>query len=158
MPTAPAAPVLFTTTTGFLRIFSIDAATGRAVKSATPPGGNGATIVIGRSGNFSWARAAPSGKEQATTRSARLRFMWALLFLRGQTERAAPIGAAAEQRQHAQEQQAGAGREHRGGDRAREKDRVVARRHRQRLAEAHLQHRRQDYAENDRRGLEVELA
>jgi hypothetical protein len=49
----PAAPVLFTTTTGFLRIFSIDAATGRAVRSATPPGGKGATIVIGRSGNFS---------------------------------------------------------------------------------------------------------
>ena len=38
-PTAPAAPVLFTTTTGFLRIFSIADATGRAVKSATPPGG-----------------------------------------------------------------------------------------------------------------------
>src|SRR5206468_9191718 len=50
MPTAPAAPVLFTTPTGFFSTFSSDAATGRAVRSATPPGGNGATSVIGRDG------------------------------------------------------------------------------------------------------------
>ena len=55
MPTAPAAPVLFTTPTGFLSTFSIAAATGRAVRSATPPGGNGATSVIGREGYRSWA-------------------------------------------------------------------------------------------------------
>src|SRR5205823_887081 len=55
MPTAPAAPVLFTTPTGFLSTFSIAAATGRAVRSATPPGGNGATSVIGRDGYASCA-------------------------------------------------------------------------------------------------------
>src|SRR6185369_5994399 len=54
IPTAPAAPVLFTTTTGFLSTFSSAAATGRAVRSATPPGGKGTTMVIGRSGYFSW--------------------------------------------------------------------------------------------------------
>src|SRR3990172_10488185 len=57
MPTAPAAPVLFTTPTGFFSTFSISAATGRAVRSATPPGGNGATTVIGRLGNVSCAPA-----------------------------------------------------------------------------------------------------
>src|SRR5262245_25618861 len=50
IPTAPAAPVLLTTPTGVLRIFSSEAATGRAVRSATPPGGNGATSVMGRVG------------------------------------------------------------------------------------------------------------
>jgi hypothetical protein len=50
MPTAPAAPVLFTTPTGFFSVRSKAAATGRAVRSATPPGGKGTTIEIGRDG------------------------------------------------------------------------------------------------------------
>src|SRR5262245_64436457 len=67
MPTAPAAPVLLTTPTGFLSTFSRAAATGRAVRSATPPGGNGATIVMGREGYGSWAavREPPSNTRKA---------------------------------------------------------------------------------------------
>src|SRR2546425_11745317 len=64
MPTAPAAPVLLTTPTGFRSTFSRAAATGRAVRSATPPGGNGATMVMGREGYGSApaAAAAPAGR------------------------------------------------------------------------------------------------
>ena len=50
MPTAPPAPVRFTTTTGCLSVFSICAASGRPTMSATPPGGNGTTMVIGSRG------------------------------------------------------------------------------------------------------------
>src|SRR3989304_9373651 len=39
IPTLPAAPVLFTTTTGCLRAFSSEKAKGRADRSETPPGG-----------------------------------------------------------------------------------------------------------------------
>src|SRR5262245_28028689 len=51
MPTAPPAPARLLITTGCLRNFSIATAVGRPVWSATPPGGNGTIIVIGRSGN-----------------------------------------------------------------------------------------------------------
>jgi hypothetical protein len=46
MPTAPPAPVRFTTTTGWRSVFSIEAASGRPTMSATPPGGNGTIMVI----------------------------------------------------------------------------------------------------------------
>src|SRR6266850_3405326 len=68
MPTAPAAPDLLVITTGCLMTFSIDAASGRPVRSAWPPGGNGLTIVIGRLGNIS---SAPAGPASNTGRSAR---------------------------------------------------------------------------------------
>src|SRR5438105_12961402 len=71
MPTAPAAPVLFTTTTGFFKTFSRAAATGRAVRSATPPGGKGATTVIGRSGYFSCAETLTAMKSNASKREYR---------------------------------------------------------------------------------------
>src|SRR5205809_1405030 len=67
MPTAPAAPVLLTTPTGFFSTFSSAAATGRAVRSATPPGGNGATSVIGRDGYGSCARAPPESTTSAAS-------------------------------------------------------------------------------------------
>ena len=50
MPTAPPAPVRFTTTTGCFSVFSICEASGRPTMSATPPGGNGTIIVIGFDG------------------------------------------------------------------------------------------------------------
>ena len=50
LPTAPAAPGLLTTTTGCFRMRSSAAATGRAVLSARPPGGNATTIETGRVG------------------------------------------------------------------------------------------------------------
>src|SRR5438093_13280547 len=67
MPTAPAAPVLFTTPTGFFSTFSIAAATGRAVRSASPPGGNGATMVIGRSGYVSGGKASALSAKSKTS-------------------------------------------------------------------------------------------
>jgi hypothetical protein len=50
MPSAPPAPALFSTTTLCLSSRASASATGRATVSATPPGGNGTTIVTGRSG------------------------------------------------------------------------------------------------------------
>src|SRR5947207_1068130 len=50
MPTAPAAPDLFTSTTGCLRMRSSGPTRGRIVRSARPPGGNGLTTVMGRVG------------------------------------------------------------------------------------------------------------
>src|SRR5687768_7790625 len=55
MPTAPPAPVRFTTTTGCFSAFSICEASGRPTISATPPGGNGTIIVTGLDGYASWA-------------------------------------------------------------------------------------------------------
>src|SRR5262245_711617 len=55
MPTAPPAPVRFTTTIGCLSVFSICEASGRPTMSATPPGGNGTTMVIGLAGYASCA-------------------------------------------------------------------------------------------------------
>src|SRR5262245_16026639 len=43
------------------------AASGRLVRSAMPPGGNGLMMVIGRFGNASWAVAAPTSTTNATT-------------------------------------------------------------------------------------------
>src|ERR1044071_419948 len=57
LPTAPPAPGRFDTTTGCFRIFSIAAAVGLPVTSATPPGGKGTIIVIARDGNDSCATA-----------------------------------------------------------------------------------------------------
>src|SRR5689334_11473944 len=68
MPSAPPAPVRLTITTGCFSDFSIMAASGRPTMSATPPGGNGTTIVIGWAGypcaTASWE------KNQAKTRTA----------------------------------------------------------------------------------------
>jgi len=50
MPTAPPAPGRLTITTGCLSDFSMMPASGRPTTSATPPGGNGLTIVIGFEG------------------------------------------------------------------------------------------------------------
>src|SRR5688500_20386726 len=59
-PTAPAAPGLFVTTTACFSVRSSAAASGRAVRSAMPPGGNGTTTVIGRVGYGSSAEARPA--------------------------------------------------------------------------------------------------
>src|ERR671914_1517329 len=64
MPTAPPAPVRFTTTTGCFQIFSICAASGRPTMSATPPGGNGTTIVTGFEG-YAWPSAAAAKTSSA---------------------------------------------------------------------------------------------
>src|SRR6185436_17804689 len=93
MPTAPAAPVLFTTPTGFFSTLSIAAATGRAVRSATPPGGNGATRVIGRDGYDSWATATSgTNRANATATPTRRRALIRspLLFRPGRGGRASP--------------------------------------------------------------------
>ena len=50
MPSAPPAPAWFSTTTGCFSSRASASATGRATVSATPPGGKGTIIVIGRSG------------------------------------------------------------------------------------------------------------
>src|SRR5688572_1428075 len=71
MPTAPAAPVLLSTATGFFSTFSMAAATGRAVRSATPPGGNGATSVIGRDGYGSSATAVLHAHASASSESTK---------------------------------------------------------------------------------------
>src|SRR5688572_18444759 len=62
MPTAPPAPVRFTTTTGCLSDFSICDARGRPTMSATPPGGNGTIMVIGFEGYASWASAVKAAR------------------------------------------------------------------------------------------------
>jgi hypothetical protein len=92
IPTAPAAPVLFTTPTGFFSTFSIAAATGRAVRSATPPGGNGATIVIGRDGYESWAKAVAATLAASVRQANTMSFFMAALVLSrpGRAARASP--------------------------------------------------------------------
>jgi hypothetical protein len=50
MPTAPPAPGRLINTMGCFSDFSMIAASGRPTISATPPGGNGTTIVIGFDG------------------------------------------------------------------------------------------------------------
>src|SRR5437879_7998359 len=55
LPVAPAAPGLFSMMTRCFNTFSIANAVGRAVMSATPPGGNATTIVTGRDGYASCA-------------------------------------------------------------------------------------------------------
>src|SRR5688572_23607545 len=74
MPTAPPAPVRFTTTTGCLRAFSICEASGRPTISATPPGGNGTIMVIGFEGYGSCANTgrATSSSSRYSTRDIRL--------------------------------------------------------------------------------------
>src|SRR3990170_6986833 len=57
MPTAPPAPVRFTTTTGCVSVFSICAASGRPTMSATPPGGKGTIMVTGFEGYAAWPNA-----------------------------------------------------------------------------------------------------
>src|SRR3954462_10290921 len=71
MPTAPPAPVRFTTTTGCLRDFCITVASGRPTMSATPPGGNGTIIVIGLDGYDSCATALPPASAASRLISAR---------------------------------------------------------------------------------------
>src|SRR5262245_27434993 len=76
MPTAPDAPGLFTITTGCFRAFSSEAASGRPVRSASPPGGNGLMMVTGRFGNVSSAPAVAttaSVTSATTTTSVRIR-------------------------------------------------------------------------------------
>src|SRR6185295_2140467 len=75
MPTAPAAPDLFVSTTGCFRTFWSAATNGRPERSAWPPGGYGLTIVIVRDGNGSSAAAdtAPSSTRTATARNRVMR-------------------------------------------------------------------------------------
>src|SRR4029450_1951463 len=98
MPTAPAAPVLLTTPTGFLSVRSSAAATGRAVRSATPPGGNGTTMLRGREGNGSWATAAVTDTARAATARTRAierrALMHWLLCRRRESRIGGPAGAA----------------------------------------------------------------
>ena len=73
MPTAPAAPALFETTTGCLSARSSAGGSARAVRSAMPPGGNGTTMVIGRVGYGSWAPAgATSGVAASDATASRM--------------------------------------------------------------------------------------
>ena len=73
IPTAPAAPALLETTTGCLSTRSSAAASGRPVRSATPPGGNGLTSVMGRFGYCSWARAPVLGRAAITGRTSMIK-------------------------------------------------------------------------------------
>src|SRR5882672_99881 len=66
MPTPPPAPARFSTTIGCLSTRPIASAIGRATVSATPPGGKGTIIVIGRFG-YSCAL---SGKAARSSRNA----------------------------------------------------------------------------------------
>jgi len=50
LPTAPAAPALLMMATGCLRMRSSAVAAGRAVLSASPPGGKATTMETGRVG------------------------------------------------------------------------------------------------------------
>ena len=69
MPIAPPAPALFSITTDCFRSRDIASAIGRATVSATPPGGNGTTIVIVRSGYC--AKAADAANAREATAAAR---------------------------------------------------------------------------------------
>src|SRR5256885_11125967 len=71
MPAAPAAPDLLVRMTGCLSARSMAAASGRPVRSAWPPGGNGLTIVIGRLGNDSCAMAGAATSNGAIATLAR---------------------------------------------------------------------------------------
>src|SRR5882724_1227574 len=71
MPTAPDAPDLLARMTGCLRTRSIAAASGRPVRSAWPPGGNGLTMVIGRLGYGSCATAGPATSDATIATFAR---------------------------------------------------------------------------------------
>src|SRR5687767_14190029 len=51
----PEAPALFSTTTGCPSRFESASATTRPLVSVTPPGANGTTSRIGRSGYWAWA-------------------------------------------------------------------------------------------------------
>src|SRR5262249_165513 len=74
-PTAPAAPALFSRTTGCLNTASSAASSGRVIVSLTPPGGNGLIIVMARVGYASCARARPpaSVAADATVPTTKLR-------------------------------------------------------------------------------------
>src|SRR5688572_9064459 len=71
MPTAPAAPGLLVITTGCLSARSSAEASGRPVRSAWPPGGNGLTIVTGRVGKGSCAETGPATSHGRTTTTSR---------------------------------------------------------------------------------------
>src|SRR5580765_5847731 len=130
MPTAPAAPVLFTTTTGFFRTFSSAAATGRAVRSATPPGGKGATMVIGRSGYFSCAETLTATKSRTIKASKReyrryeriIHLRWSsklfCLTCGVYSEPLPPIKGFPEERQEAEHQEYESTKQHHRRDRA----------------------------------------
>src|SRR6266850_429101 len=172
MPTAPAAPVLFTTTTGFFRTFSRAAATGRAVRSATPPGGKGATMLTGRSGYFSCAETVTArtskiikGSKRKYRRHERIiHLRWVglsklfCLTCGVYSELLQPIKGFPEERQDAEQQEHESTKQHHRRDRPIDEDRVAPRGHGQRLAKAHLQHRREYEPQYYRRGLEVKLA
>src|SRR5882724_2105335 len=172
MPTAPAAPVLFTTTTGFFRTFSSAAATGRAVRSATPPGGKGATMVTGRSGYFSCAETVTARTSKIIKGSKReyrryeriIHLRWVglsklfCLTCGVYSELLPPIKGFPEQRQEAEQQEHESTKQHHRRDRPIDEDSVTPGRHRQRLTEAHLHHRREYEPQYYRRGLEVKLA
>ena len=67
MPRAPPAPLRFSTITDCFNSRASASATGRATVSATPPGGNGTTIVIGLSGQLDCAPLLPA----ATSRQSK---------------------------------------------------------------------------------------
>src|SRR5580700_6635014 len=64
-PTAPAAPDLFSITTGCLSIVSITAASGRVTTSEAPPGGKGLMIVTAWEGYASCACNGPTARADA---------------------------------------------------------------------------------------------
>src|SRR5215470_4693684 len=79
----PPAPGLFSTTTGTPSARLIASAAGRPMMSATPPGGNGTIIVIGRDGYASCATAGSVYAAVATTTArSRVRVRARTLFLR----------------------------------------------------------------------------
>src|SRR3954462_8492269 len=69
MPAAPEAAGTLRPGTGCFSRRSITAETGRAVWSATPPGGKGTTRLIGRAG-YSSCAPAPSGKPTSAASSS----------------------------------------------------------------------------------------
>src|SRR6478735_12328555 len=71
MPMPPPAPPLFSITTGWPRSRDMASATGRPTMSASPPGGNGTTMVTGLEGKGAWARARPAVAARTTARAAR---------------------------------------------------------------------------------------
>src|SRR5215831_4729185 len=72
MPSAPPAPARFSTTTDCLSSRESASATGRATVSATPPGGNGTIIVIGRSGHVCACAAVTTAAASEASSSERI--------------------------------------------------------------------------------------
>ena len=165
MPTAPAAPGLFTTATGCLRDFSRPAATGRAVRSATPPGGKGTMIWMGLEGYVS--AGSKAGTATRLTKSEqgdhhRQAFVHSFLLLAFTTDPKDPlldqsfpalvnclppfpVHALADQRFQGQEDHDHGSRQKDGRDGTLIKNGIAAVGHGQGLAQAHLDDRSQNH-------------